>query len=115
MESIGNHQDKINLVAKYCRSSAAQWYTIIRDQVTTYEDFVNAFEARYWNQHVQRKVRDRLEFGKYVYGRQTKEQYVIQQAAKAKLLRPPLTKIELIHKLAYHFDQNIRVAAMTRG
>ena len=47
--------------------------------------------------------------GKYVYGRQTKEQYVIQHVAKAKHLRPPLTEGELIHKLAYHFEQNVYI------
>ena len=77
---------------------------------------MKAFEARYWNQHVQRKVCDRLEFGKYVYALQTKEQYVIQQVAKAKHLSPPTYgSRELIHNLAYHFEQNIRVAMTTRG
>ena len=31
-----------------------------------------------------------------MYGRQTKKQYVIQHVAKAKHLRPPLTKVKLI-------------------
>ena len=52
VETIGNHltyQDKINFVAKYCRNSEAEWYTVIRDEVTTYEDFVHAFEATKWD------------------------------------------------------------------
>ena len=39
---------------------------------------------------------------------------MIQQVAKAKHLRPQFTEIYLIHKLAYHFEQNIRIAVTTR-
>ena len=39
---------------------------------------------------------------------------MIQQVAKANHLLPLLTKIELIHNLAYHVEQNIGVAGMTR-
>ena len=95
MYTVGNQmidQDRINFIPKDCNRSAAQWCTIIRDQATTYKDFVQAFETRYWNQHVQRKLRDRLEFGKYECG-QTKEQHVIQQVTHAKRLRPRLNVI----------------------
>ena len=34
------YQDKVNSLTKYCEGSAAQWYTIIQDQVTAKEDFV---------------------------------------------------------------------------
>ena len=92
MDTVGNKlmdQDNINFITKYCKGSLAEWYTIIRDQVTTYEDFVQAFETQYWNLH---KVRDSLDIGKYVYGQQTKEKYVIQQVAKVKHQSPQLNE-----------------------
>ena len=70
---------------------------------------------RYWNEHVQRKVRDRLEFGRFTPGKLTREQYVIKEIAKVKYLRPELSEAELVHKLSYHFDVNIRTAILTQG
>ena len=54
MEKIGSNIDeneKINFFNCHFTDSAAQWYTIIRDNVTTYQQFRDSFENRYWNIH----------------------------------------------------------------
>ena len=66
MELIGNvltDKEKIDFVSKHFQDSAARWYTIVRDNLTTYEQFKNSFEGRYWNIHTQRRIRDQLECG----------------------------------------------------
>ena len=68
--------EKIHFVTRHFKDSAAQWYTIIRDNVTNYQQFRDSFENRYWN--TQRQIRDQLEHGKFnIHGRQCMEQYTI--------------------------------------
>ena len=73
MEKIGSAIDdneKIDFVTRHFKDSASQWCSIIRDNITTYRQFRDAFENRYWNIHIQRQVRDQLEYGKFnMHGR----------------------------------------------
>ena len=43
---------------------------LLYETTNTYQQFRDAFENRYWNIHVQRQVRDQIEYGRYdiVYG-----------------------------------------------
>ena len=81
IEKIGsaiNDDEKIDFVTRYLKDSASQWYSIIRDNVSTYQQFHEAFENRYWNVHTQRQVRNQLEYGKFnAQGQQSIEQYAI--------------------------------------
>ena len=68
METIGDtlsEADKINYVVRRLKCTAAEWFTIVQDKVSTYEDLVRHFRARYWNSEIQRKIRIQLEFGRY--------------------------------------------------
>ena len=59
MEKIGSTIDdneKINFVTRHFKDSAAQWYTIIRDNVANYQQFRDSFENRYWNIHTQCQI-----------------------------------------------------------
>ena len=50
MEQIGNNindTEKINFVTRHFKDSAAKWYTIICDNVTTYQQFRDSFENNY--------------------------------------------------------------------
>ena len=74
MDSVGdqlNDADRIEWVTRKLSGSAALWYSIVRDNIKIYDEFIKCFENRYWNEHVQRKVRDRLEFGKFIPGKHT--------------------------------------------
>ena len=101
MDSVGdqlNDSDKIDWVVRRLSSSAALWYSIVRDNIKTYDEFIKCFENRYWNEHIQRKARDRLDFDRFTPGKLTHEQYVIKEIAKVKHLRPELPEAELVHK-----------------
>ena len=56
-------QDKIQWVVNAMRDSARKWYNIVRDRVSTYAEFKQNFESRYWNSHTQRLLRNELEYG----------------------------------------------------
>lgn len=57
MEKIGTpltDPENIDFVTRHFKNSASQWYTIVRDNITTYAQFTESFENRYWNVHTQR-------------------------------------------------------------
>ena len=45
----------------------------------------------------------------------TPENYIIQQVERAKHFTPAFGEIDIVTKLAYHFNHNIRVAVFTQG
>ena len=45
----------------------------------------------------------------------TPENYIIQQVERAKYLTPAFSEVDIVTKLAYHFNHNIPVAAFTQG
>lgn len=60
MDSVGdqlNDADKIELVVKNLKCSAALWYEIVRNNITTYEESIKCFEPRYWNECQNEKLR----------------------------------------------------------
>ena len=73
MKQIGNNINdtkQMNFVTHHFKDSAAQWYTVIRDNITTYQQFRDSFDNRYWNIHTQRQERDQLEYGRFnIHGR----------------------------------------------
>ena len=96
------------------RDSARKWYNIVHDKVTTYAEFKQKFESRYWNSHTQRLLRNELEYGRYDRKLAiTPKNYIIQQVECAKHLTPAFSVIDIVTKLAYHFNHNIRVAAVS--
>lgn len=119
MERIGiplSETEKIEFVSQHFKDSAARWFTIVRDNITTFAQFRTAFENRYWNVHTQRQIRDKLEFGRFPVGKNiTMEEYTIQLVEQSKHLQPPFSENELVLKLAYHFSREIRLAAYTQG
>ena len=71
---------------------------------------------RYWNAHTQRLLRNELEYGRYDRKQGiTPENYIIQQVERAKHLTTAFSEVDIVTKLAYHFNHNIRVAAFTQG
>lgn len=45
-------------------------------------NLLTVFETGYCNKHVQHKIRDRLDFGKYIPGTFTRERYVVKEITK---------------------------------
>jgi uncharacterized protein YukE len=119
MEAVGSEltdPEKIDWVAKHLKMSARKWYNIVRDKITSYSHLKEKFEARYWNVHIQRQLRDQLEYGKFTKDeRMSPESYVIQHVERAKHLKPVFSEAEIVLKLAYHFNRHLRIAIFTQG
>lgn len=119
LERVGSQltdPEKIEFTSRHFKESAARWFTIVRDTITTYDQFKECFENRYWNVHTQRRVRDQLEYGRYpIGGKLSMDEYVIQQVERSKHLKPQFTEHELVWKLSYHFSREIRTAVYIQG
>ena len=119
MATIGSNlsdRDRIYFVSRHFQETASKWYTIVRDQTETCEQFKASFENRYWNIHTQREVRDQLEYGwYYVNSKRSMEDYIIQLVERCKHLTPSFMEHELVLKLSYYFDRHIRLAAYIQG
>ena len=57
LEAIGDNlseADKINFVVRRLKGTAAEWFSVAQDKISTYEDLVKHFRARYWNERRSR-------------------------------------------------------------
>lgn len=119
METVNSDMtdtEKIQWVTRHLKDSARQWYNIVREKITTYDQFKTMLENRYWNTHLQSQIRNELEYGQYQQRPgHTPEKYIIQKMEQYIHLKPPMSEEEIIGKLSQHFSKTIRVAAYTQG
>lgn len=52
-------------IGRRLEGDAGVWWKIVKNQLTTYEEFKEAFREKFWNQIIQEDVSARLEFGRY--------------------------------------------------
>ena len=78
--------------------------------------FFQKFTLRYRNENVQHEIRRKLEFGHHHPERNTsRAECAISLYAEAIELSPPMTAIEIIQKLARHFNEEVKYAIIGRG
>lgn len=108
--------DNIKWLTRHFEGEAAIWWKLIKNKISTFKEFADAFINKYWNQLIQEEVRDRLEYGKYRRDEGlTMIQYMERRVLENRQLLPPITDQHLIRKLARHFYHGIEVAIVTRG
>ena len=95
---------------------AGIWWCVIRNQISTFEEFKEAFTLKYWGQERQDNIRDNLEYGRYEWnGPVTAIQYVERILLESRQLSPALTDRQLIRKISRHFGRDLQLAVITRG
>ena len=57
--------NNITWVARHLEGEAAIWWRLIKDSVHTFMGFTEVFVNKYWNDVIQERVGDQLEFGRY--------------------------------------------------
>lgn len=106
----------INWITRHLVGGAAVWWRIVKGNITTFNEFKEAFSEKYWNHMIQEEVRDRLEFGRYRRDSNlTMAQYMERCVLQNRQLIPPLSDEHLIRKLGRHFSREIQVALLTRN
>lgn len=103
-------------IAKHLTDSAAVWWRIVKSQVTTFEQFKEAFIEKFWSSSDQQRIRDYLEFGRYQPDRNMDMvSYLEHQVLRSRQLLPRLDDQQLIKKLGRHYTREIQIALVTRG
>lgn len=108
--------DGIRWVARYLDGDAAVWWRVMRQRITNYEEFRQAFIGKFWSNETQQKVRDHLEYGRFrPNGEISMSQYMEQMVLECRQLIPKMSDQQLIRKMARHFSKEIEIAVLTRG
>jgi len=95
---------------------AKLWWELINTNSITFEQFTHEFKIKFWSENRQRKLLDKLRFGKYEpTGSLGREMYTLQLYSFTKYLNPPLSDKDILGYLKYHFDENIGIAIINRG
>ena len=108
--------DGIKWIGRHLEMDAGIWWRVIRNQVTTFEEFKEAFTQKYWGQERQDEIRDHLEYGKFDWhGQVSSIQYIERILLECRQLSPTITDKQLIRKIAKHFSRDVQLAVVTRG
>ena len=61
------YQDNGNVawIGRHLEGEAAVWWRLIKNSLTNFAAFKEAFTNKYWNDMIQERVRNVLEFGRY--------------------------------------------------
>lgn len=108
--------DACQWINRHLEGDAMIWWRVVRHRVSTYQQFREAFIAKFWNTQVQDYVRDGLEYRRYQWGgAYNMVQYLEHRILECRNLIPPIPDEHLIRKLSRHYSKEIEVAVLTRG
>lgn len=109
-------ESNIKWIAQHLEGDAFVWWRIVKDSITTYKEFQDAFREKFWSDLVQQEVRDNLEYGRfYQSDGLTPIQYIERRVLECRQLNPPISDAHLIKKLIRHYSKEIEIASITRG
>ncbi|XP_054260151.1 uncharacterized protein LOC128984808 [Macrosteles quadrilineatus] len=96
--------------------SASRWFSLIKSNINTWDEFESMFLMKFWSQSVQRGIRHRLENERYrPGGKLTRSEYFIERVITLKSMSPPLTDEEIITLLSDHFSELIQDARIVQN
>ena len=113
---IDAREHLIDTIESSLEGNASRWFSLIKEDVNTWEDFENKFLARFWNPHVQRGIKQRLENERYrPGGKLTRSEYFIERVITLKSITPSLTEDEIVTLLSEHFSELIQDARVVQN
>lgn len=108
--------DSEYLIEKSLSGPPADWWLIVKDDITSLDSYVSKFQQRYWNEHIQHEIKKKLEFGFYQPNQdRSRAEYATKLFASANELIPAPESAEVIRKLARHYSDEIKYAIIGRG
>ena len=104
------------MIERSLRGPPGDWWKIVENEVRNLQTFLKKFTQRYWSEQVQHEIRRKLEFGHHKPKKVTpRDEYAINLYAEVIELNPSLTAVEIIQKLARHFNEEIKYPIIGRG
>jgi len=111
-----NESLKLLLLNNTLTDEAKLWWELMSNNLLTFDEFVVEFKNKYWSGNKQRKVLNKLRFGRYEQsGNLSRELYALQIYSFAKCLTPPLSERDILEYIKYHFEEGIGVTIINRG
>ena len=92
-----------NLLDDSFKEITDNWWSAVRNEITTYEEFKQTFRIKYWSESVQNIIRDNLCHGRYnATHYQSPTAYFLGKVCVACNLEPKIPEECLISKMAHH-------------
>lgn len=98
------------------KGTAGDWWRLVKNDVTNFEQFEAAFKRRYWNQNIQDKVRENLRFGWHdAQGNLSRVEYATKKISLAKDLDDAYSTSDIIRSLSRHFGTDVQRSILMSG
>ncbi|XP_054272542.1 putative uncharacterized protein DDB_G0282129 [Macrosteles quadrilineatus] len=83
---------------------ASRWFSLVKNDLKSWEDFETQFISKYWNRDLQRAIKHKIESEQYKpNGKLTRSEYFIERVITLRSLTPALTEDEIVAILSDHF------------
>lgn len=97
------------------KGPAKDWWDLVKEREDGIDQFCDKFKRRYWGEITQHSIRTKLEFGQHQGSEDNSMvNYALNLFREAKDLEPPMSSVEIIRKLSRHFNEDIRIAILSR-
>jgi hypothetical protein len=97
-DSIGHLKDLLEL-SFY--GPASRWLQLIKSDITSWEQFEEEFNAKFWNRDLQRGIKARIESEKYrSHGNLSRSEYFTERVILLQSISPPMQEEEIVTLLA---------------
>lgn len=108
--------ERIKLVlSQNLQNKATSWWDITCNNINSWEDFETQFRERFWSDVKVRKLKEKLQFGRYNFrGSKSRMQYASDMLSLMNELEPEKSETERIGTLINHFDRSIQIAIIGR-
>ena len=103
------------LISQALENEARKWWYMHEGEVDLYDDFVERFQARYWDSNTQRTAKRKIEYGQFYLGGATNRiNYATSMYGIAMEVDMNYIEEEFVLKLSEHFERTIRHAIIAQ-
>jgi len=110
--SESNDQEQLyETIENSMEGSALQWWQLNKDKIINWKEFEEAFTEKYWNQEIQRHLKQKIDLEKYrSEGRLSRVEYFLERVLVLKSMTPSFSEAEIVGILTPHYGEIIQTA-----
>jgi len=107
-----NDRECLHEILDVCmEGSANQWWQLNKTNIDNWQQFEDKFIDKYWNQDIQRHLKQKIELERYrPGGRLNRVDYFLQRVLILKSMTPPMNEDQIVNVLSPHYDQIVQTA-----
>jgi len=109
IKQLINTDEKLIIAGDCLKATASNWFTTIRFQIYSYQDFQNAFRDEYWSRDIQMQVWIQCLTIKHIQPETSYREHFSYWANKLRHLEVPrLAEAEIVRNIAGHYPGYLR-------